>query len=103
MATAKKNGRSSEDLTPPLAALISKGRREGMLTSAEVLSTLEKLELSVEKIEQIYDTFESMGIQIVNSDVDSEALPDLLDDMDTLPLEDDEEETLVDPVELAAE
>lgn len=103
MATAKKNGRGSEDLTPPLAALISKGRREGMLTSAEVLSTLEKLELSVEKIEQIYDTFESMGIQIVNSDVDSEALPDLLDDMDTLPLEDDEEETLVDPVELAAE
>lgn len=103
MATAKKNGRSSEDLTPPLAALISKGRREGMLTSAEVLSTLEKLELSVEKIEQIYDTFESMGIQIVNSDVDSEALPDLLDDMDTLPLEDDEDETLVDPVELAAE
>ena len=103
---AATNKKDNGDLKGPLNNLINKGRREGMLTSEEILTTLEKLDLSVEKIEQVYDTFESMGIQIVSAVPESpDALPLLLDDdMDLLPVEHDgEEEPLVDPVELAAE
>jgi len=102
MATAKNNGKPNEEVMTPLTNLINKGRREGMLTSAEVLSALEKLDLSVEKIEQIYDTFESMGIQIIGEEPENlQEMPDLLEDIE-LPLI-EEEEPLVDPVELAAE
>lgn len=104
MSNSKKSSKPSEELMAPLTALISKGRRDGVLSSAELLSALEKLDLSVEKIEQIYDTFESIGIQIVSSEPESGDLPDLLDDIDDIPdSELDEEEPLVDPVELAAE
>ena len=50
MATSKKNGKSTEELMAPLNALISKGRRDGMLSSSDFPWI---------KIEQVYDTFES--------------------------------------------
>ncbi len=103
MSTSNKSGKSSDELITPLTALINKGRREGMITSAELMAALDKLDLSVEKIEQIYDTFESIGIQIVASEPEAdEPIQELLDDADIIP-EDTEEEPLVDPVELAAE
>ena len=37
MATAKNNGKTNEEMMTPLTNLINKGRREGMLTSSEVL------------------------------------------------------------------
>ena len=105
MATSKKNGKSTEELMAPLNALISKGRRDGMLSSSELMAALEKMDLSVDKIEQVYDTFESIGIQIVSGDTenDSDPMQGLLDDLDgEIPMG-DEEEDLIDPVELAAE
>ena len=89
----------------PLNALISKGRRDGMLSSSELMAALEKMDLSVDKIEQVYDTFESIGIQIVSGDTESDSDPmqGLLDDLDMTGADLDEEESLVDPVELAAE
>ena len=104
MATSNKSGKTNEELMAPLTSLISKGRRDGVLTSAELLSALEKLDLSVEKVEQVYDTFESMGIQILGSEPEVEdVLDESIDDMDVVPGESEEEEPLVDPVELAAE
>ena len=103
MATANKNGKSNEELMASLTALINKGRREGMVTSAELMSALEKLDLSVEKIEQVYDTFESIGIQIINGDVENDnTIQEIIADIDIIP-DEAEEEPLVDPVELAAE
>ncbi len=103
MATANKNGKSNEELMQSLTALINKGRREGMVTSAELMSALEKLDLSVEKIEQVYDTFESIGIQIVNGEEENDnTIQEIIEDIDIIP-DETEEEPLVDPVELAAE
>ena len=103
MATSNKSGKTNEELMAPLTTLINKGRREGVLASSEVLAALEKLDLSVEKIEQVYDTFESMGIQIISSEPGSDdPMQDLIEDIDLVP-ENIEEEPLVDPVELAAE
>ena len=103
MATSNKSGKTNEELMAPLTTLINKGRREGVIASSEVLAALEKLDLSVEKIEQVYDTFESMGIQIISSEPGSDdPMQDLIEDIDLVP-ENIEEEPLVDPVELAAE
>ena len=106
MATSNKHDKHSEDLMTSLTALIDKGRREGVITNAELMAALEKLDLSVDKIERVYDTFDSIGIQIVSGDGEGEgngALPELLDDVDSAAMADIEEEPLVDPVELAAE
>ena len=99
-----KHTNQSEDSKAPVAALIAKARKEGSIQASELSAELEKLDLSVEKIEQIYDTFEAMGIQIIGAELELEMEADSgLADLELdLPAE-DEEETLVDPVELAAE
>ena len=108
MANAKKNAKAPEDLQTILQNLIAQGRKDGMIRASELSAQLEKLDLSPEKIEEIYDRFEAMNIQVVSSDLDL----DLGDDLDldlTGDLEGDidlsgmEDEELVDPVDLAAE
>ena len=99
MASSKtiQNHENQQDaLTQNLRGLIEKGRRDGTIQSAELMAILEKIDLSVEKIEEIYESFESMGIQIVGDELelDSELPPD--EDSEELG-----EEELVDPVELA--
>ncbi|MBQ6431574.1 MAG: RNA polymerase sigma factor RpoD [Oscillospiraceae bacterium] len=104
MATSNKNGKINEELMAPLTSLISKGRCEGMLDSAELMAVLEKMDLTPEKIEQVYDTFEAMGIQIATSEPEVDDIPDeILDDMELGEEDAVTEEPLVDPVELAAE
>ena len=108
MSTAKKTPKTPEDLQAVLQNLIAQGRKDGMIQASELNAHLEKLDLTPEKIEEIYDQFEAMNIQVVSGDLDL----DLGDDMD-LVLGDDlgddidlsnlEEEELVDPVDLAAE
>ena len=90
----------SDEVMAPIAALIAKAQKEGSIQTSELNAELEKLDLSAEKIEQIYDTFEVMGIQVVSPELEL----DLGNDLDlAMPEIDDSEEELVDPVELAAE
>ena len=104
MSTPKKPAKSNEDSLAALQSLIAQGRKDGIIQASELNAHLEKMDLSPEKIEEIYDRFEAMNIQIVSSELE------LVDDSDLgLVLEDDidlsvlEEEDLVDPVDLAAE
>ncbi len=102
MASNKNKG--NEELMSSITALIAKGKREGVLASSELMSALEKLDLPVEKIEMVYDTMESMGIQIVSSEPEAALpMPSIIEDLDAPIIDNDEEEPLVDPVELAAE
>jgi len=105
MSTTKKTAKP-EDLQTVLQELIAQGRKEGMIRAADLNAHLEKLDLTPEKIEEIYDQFEAMNIQIVTGDLDL----DLGDDLDVgddlgedIDLSSLEEEELVDPVDLAAE
>ena len=99
-----KNTNPLEDVKSPVTALIAKARKEGSIQSSELNAELEKLDLSVEQIEHVYDTFEAMGIQIVGTELELDMEMELDSSMDLeLNLPDDEEEVLVDPVELAAE
>ena len=108
MSTTKKPAKPQDDLQAVLQNLIAVGRKDGMIRAADLNAQLEKLDLSPEKIEEIYDRFEAMNIQIVSADLDLDlgddldaAIPgDMEDDIDLSSVEDEE---LVDPVDLAAE
>ena len=107
MSTTKKPAKT-EELQAVLQTLIAQGRKEGMIRAEELNSHLEKLDLSPEKIEEIYDRFEAMNIQVVSSELDLDLGDDLegalADDLgDGIDLSDVEDEELVDPVDLAAE
>ena len=108
MSTQKKQAKPLDDNQAAIQALIAQGRKDGMIRASELNALLEKMELTPEKIEEIYDRFETMNIQIISAELDLE----LGDDTDLLldtGLEDDvnldglEDEELVDPVDLAAE
>ena len=101
MANTKNPKPSTEDAMATVSALIAKAKREGSIQSSELTAELEKLDLPVEKIEHIYDTFDAMGIQIVSPELELDVSDDLGKDMDEVP--DNDEEELVDPLELAAE
>ena len=104
MTTPKKPAKPNEDAFAALQSLIAQGRKDGIIQASELNAHLEKMDLSPEKIEEIYDRFEAMNIQIVSSELelvdDSELGLVMEDDIDLSVLE---EEDLVDPVDLAAE
>lgn len=102
--TNAKASISNEEAMAHVSALIAKAKRDGTIQASELTAELEKLDLPVEKIEQIYDTFDALGIQIVGAELELD--PDIdsggMIDNDELPPMDEEEE-LIDPLELAAE
>ena len=106
MSTPKKNAKTNEDPQAALQALITQGKKDGMIRVEDLNAILEKMDMSPEKIEEIYDKFEAMNIQIT-SDLDLDLDDDSTlvgDDLDgDIDLSGMEEEELVDPVDLAAE
>ena len=106
MSTTKKMPKSPEELQAVLQKLMAQGRKDGMIRDSELRSHLEEMDLTPEKIEEIYDSFEAMNIQVVGEDLDLD-LDDTLDMVgdldDDIDLSDVDEEELVDPVDLAAE
>ena len=107
MSTAnnKKNAKNLEDVQAALQNLITQGRKEGMIRAADLNAQLEKMDLTPEKIEEIYDRFEAMNIQIVTAELELDLGDDveLLDNDGDIDLSGLDEEDLVDPVDLAAE
>ena len=106
MSTPKKTQKNPnmEDLQAALQALIAQGKKDGMIRAADLNTHLEKMQLTPEKIEEIYDRFEAMNIQIVTAELELDLGDDDLGldggDIDLAGLD---EEDLVDPVDLAAE
>ncbi len=107
MSTPKKNPKATqEDVAAVLQSLIAQGKKEGMIRASELNAQLEKLDLTPEKIEEIYDRFEAMNIQVISAELDLDLGDDLdiVGDLDgDIDLTDVEDEELVDPVDLAAE
>ena len=93
-----------EQLQKQLQDLIAKGKKEGMIRASDLNALLEKMTLSPEKIEEVYDKFDAMNIQIVTAELDIDLGDDLdIGDGDDIDLSGLDEEDLVDPVDLAAE
>ena len=103
MSTTKKTPKPNmEELQTQLQNMITQGKKDGMIRAADLNALLEKMTLTPEKIEEIYDRFESMNIQIVTAELDLGDDIDLAGDGD-IDLSALDEEDLVDPVDLAAE
>ena len=105
---SKKATKTPEELQAALQELIAQGKKEGMVRTADLNAILEKMDLTPEKIEEVYDRFEAMNIQVMGTelelDLDDDLDLDLVDGLDDdLSLEGLDEEDLVDPVDLAAE
>ena len=106
MSTTKKTPKGNlEDIYAALQALILQGKKDGMIRAADLNAQLEKMQLTPEKIEEIYDRFEAMNIQIITADLELDLGDDDLglDPDGDIDLSGLEEEDLVDPVDLAAE
>ena len=106
MSTTKKTPKGNlEDIYAALQALILQGKKDGMIRAADLNAQLEKMQLTPEKIEEIYDRFEAMNIQIITADLELDLGDDDLglDPDGDIGLSGLEEEDLVDPVDLAAE
>lgn len=99
MAKAKqteKTEKTEQVIPQQLQALIKRGKKEGLIRSSDLLAALESMSLSVERIEQIYEVLESMGIQIAGEEL-------VLDISEETQTTEEDEAELIDPVELAAE
>ena len=105
MSTQKKPAKGNEDIQAALQSLIAQGKKDGMIRAAELNALLEKTQLNADKIEEIYDRFEAMNIQIVTAELELDLGDDELglDSGDGIDLSGLDEEDLVDPVDLAAE
>ena len=103
MSTPKKAPKNNlEDVQTALQALIVQGKKDGMIRAADLNAQLEKMQLTPEKIEEIYDRFEAMNIQIITAELELDLGDDDLGGAD-IDLSGLDEEELVDPVDLAAE
>ncbi len=104
MSTQKKPAKNGlEDIQTALQALIAQGKKEGMIRVADLNAQLEKMQLTPEKIEEIYDRLDAMNIQVVTAELelgDDDLAMESEGDIDLTGLD---EEDLVDPVDLAAE
>lgn len=54
--------------------LIEKGKKNGIITYPEIMDALEDIDLDKDQIDEIYDHFATMGIDIVGDKKDKEAL-----------------------------
>ncbi|ACL74923.1 RNA polymerase sigma factor RpoD [Ruminiclostridium cellulolyticum] len=62
---------SQESRKALLKELIDRGKQKGMLTYKEIMDAFEEIELEPEHIEKIYETLETMGVDVIG-DIDSE-------------------------------
>ena len=90
----------NELLQQKLKALIEKGKKEGKVTSKQLLQTLDAIDADEKQTEQIYDALEAAGIEIDVSDVAEilEAADDLLPtDSELMGMEEQVPEVLNEP------
>jgi len=66
LATQEKKARLIDDL-------VEQGKRGGKLTTKEINNVLEELEFDMEQIDKLYDTLESLNIEVVENLANSEA------------------------------
>ena len=77
-----------------MTALVARLKKAGSISASDLLTELEKMDLTVEQIEQFYEQCDSLGIQIISAELELDI--DDATDVDIKELE--EEEELVDPV-----
>lgn len=93
MKNPNESYRNNEVGRAVLSELLEKGKSKGSLAYKEIISAFEEIELAPEEIEKIYETLETLGIDVIS---DNEDDPDITDFSDEdLEVEEDELEIVV--------
>ncbi len=77
MAKTKAKSSNEKEKKNEVVALIERGKNKGSLTSEEILEVVDELAMDVEQIEKLYETLESLGIEVTGypeGDIDISAL-----------------------------
>ena len=77
-----KNGESK---ISKIKELIEKGKAKGLLTYKEIMDMLEEVDLQPEQIEKVYETLESLGIDVLDEVAEEEASSDKEDTTISVP------------------
>ena len=56
--------------------LMDKGKKKGSITYKEIMDEMENIEIGPEQIEKIYEVMESLGIEIIGDEKNTEGKPD---------------------------
>ena len=93
----KDNDKAKMSHIEAVKKLIEKGRKEGFLTYNEIIESLEEIQLDAEQIEEVYQRFEDMGIDVLGDKddevlLDSDDLDEDIDKIDSVDDDDDEED-----------
>ncbi|MDR7857134.1 RNA polymerase sigma factor RpoD [Tissierella sp.] len=85
----KDNDKVKKSKVEAVKKLITKGKKEGVLTYTEIIDGLEEINLDTEQIEEVYQNLEDMGIEVIG---DKEE--DILLEKDDIDKDDTEEEDI---------
>ncbi|SFQ36483.1 RNA polymerase sigma factor RpoD [Caldicoprobacter faecalis] len=88
--------KQKNDKLKKIKELIEKGKEKGVLTYKEIMDVLEDVDLDPEQIEKIYDTLESLGIDVLDED----AVPEDINPEEDLDLSLPEGVSIDDPVRM---
>lgn len=78
---AKEGSRDPKSI---LRELTIEGREKGMLTYHEIEDAFERIDMTPEQIEKVYEALEKLGIEIVADNIDSINNIDSIDNIDTI-------------------
>lgn len=67
---SNKNIKKSKDKVASIKKLIAKGKKTGVLTYKEVVDALEEIKLEAEEMDEIYQRFEDLDIDIIEEEKD---------------------------------
>jgi len=91
-----EESKQKNDKLIKIKELIEKGKEKGVLTYKEIMDVLEDVDLDPEQIEKIYDTLESLGIDVL----DEEVVPEDINPEEDLDLSLPEGVSIDDPVRM---
>ncbi|MBM7581841.1 RNA polymerase primary sigma factor [Caldicoprobacter guelmensis] len=91
-----EENKQKNDKLKKIKELIDRGKEKGVLTYKEIMDVLEDVDLDPEQIEKIYDTLESLGIDVL----DEEAVPEDINLEEDLDLSLPEGVSIDDPVRM---
>ncbi|HCS73831.1 MAG TPA: RNA polymerase sigma factor RpoD [Clostridiales bacterium] len=77
--------KSGESKISKIKELIEKGKAKGDLTYKEIMDMLEEVDLQPEQIEKVYETLESLGIDVIDEAAEEEVSPDKEDTSISVP------------------
>jgi RNA polymerase primary sigma factor len=90
----KKGITKNEDKKAVIRELMEKGKQKGIISYKEIIDAFEEIEIDPEQIEKVYESLETLGIDIVG-------IADKIGDTSDDDIDDDDDDDEIDPEEIS--